>query len=177
MHTHVVLHLACVVAAGASPGNIGIDISRIGDIPVDLGHVLIEPALLDEVLRADRADMGLFSGMLLLVVVHGVLLGCSEIAIIEGACKLTCLVLDIHYGCHAFVGGPWAPLQVFTCRRLRRFVRVFRRSFRFLFLLPPEITHEPAPILSSEQLFFRGIGLETNDDALVAVSEVEADLV
>ena len=113
MHTHVVLHLACVVAAGASPGNIRVDISRVGDIPVDLGHVLIKTALLDEVLRADRAYMGLFSGMLLLVVVHGVLLGCSEIAIIEGACKLTCLVLDIHYGCHAFVGGPRAPLQVF----------------------------------------------------------------
>ena len=100
MHPHVVLHFASVAAAGAGPGNIGVDISRIGDISVDLGHVLIETALLDKVLCADGADVGLFPGMLLLMVVHSILLGGSEIAVVERTCELTCVIFDIHYGCH-----------------------------------------------------------------------------
>ena len=100
MHPHVVLHFASVAAAGAGPGNISVDISRIGDISVNLSHMLIETALLDKVLRADRADMGLFPGMLLLMVVHSVLLGGSEIAVVERTCELTCVIFDIHYGCH-----------------------------------------------------------------------------
>ena len=105
MHPHVVLHFASVAAAGAGPGNISVDISRIGDISVDLGHVLIETALLDKVLRADRADMGLFPGMLLLMVVHGILLGGSEIAVVERTRELTCVIFDIHYGCHTHGRG------------------------------------------------------------------------
>ena len=114
MHPHVVLHFASVAAAGASPGNISVDISRIGDISVNLSHMLIETALLDKVLRADGADMGLFPGMLLLMVVHGVLFGGSEIAVVERTRELTCVIFDIHYGCHTFYGDPWAPLQVFV---------------------------------------------------------------
>ncbi len=114
VHPHVVLHFAGMAAAGASPGNISVDISRISDIPVDLSHVLIEPTLLDKVLRTDGADMGLFPGMLLLMVVHGVLFGCGKIAVIKGTCKLTSVIFDIHYGCHTFHGDPWVPLQVFV---------------------------------------------------------------
>jgi hypothetical protein len=100
VHSHVVLHFAGVATAGAGPGNISVDISRIGDISVDLSHVLIEAALLDKVLLADGADMGLFPGMLLLMVVHGVLLGGSEIAVVERTRELTYVIFDIHYGCH-----------------------------------------------------------------------------
>jgi len=100
VHSHVVLHFAGMITAGASPGNISVDISRIGYISVNLSHMLIETALLDKVLRADGADMGLFPGMLLLMVVHGVLLGGSEIAVVERTRELTCVIFDIHYGCH-----------------------------------------------------------------------------
>ena len=105
VHPHVVLHFASVVAAGASPGNISVDISRIGNIPVDLGHVLIESTFLDEVLCTDGADMGLFPGMLLLMVVHSVLFGGSEIAVVERTSELTCVIFDIHYGCHTHGWG------------------------------------------------------------------------
>jgi hypothetical protein len=105
VHPHVVLHFAAVVAAGASPGNISVDISRIGNIPVDLGHVLIESTLLDEVLCTNGADMGLFPGMLLLMVVHSVLFGGSEIAVVERTSELTCVIFDIYDGCHTHGWG------------------------------------------------------------------------
>jgi len=105
VHPHVVLHFAGVAAAGASPGNISVDISRIGYISVNLSHMLIETALLDKVLRADGADVGLFPGMLFLMVVHGVLLGGSEIAVVERTRELTCVIFDIHYGCHTHGRG------------------------------------------------------------------------
>jgi len=105
VHPHVVLHFASMITAGARPGNISVDVSRIGDISVDLSHMLIETALLDKVLRADGADVGLFPGMLFLMVVHGVLLGGSEIAVVERTRELTCVIFDIHYGCHTHGRG------------------------------------------------------------------------
>jgi hypothetical protein len=114
VHPHVVLHFAGVAAAGAGPGNISIDISRISNISVNLCHMLIKTALLDKVLRADGADMGLFPGMLLLMVVHGVLLGGSEIAVVERTRELTYVIFDIHYGCHTRGRGLRPPLQVFV---------------------------------------------------------------
>jgi len=113
MNPHVRLHLGDMVAAGAVPRDPGVNIPRMVHIPVNLGHVLIKPALLNKLLRTHTAGMRLVSSMVLLVVVHRVLLCRHKATGIEGANELFGLIFDIQYGCHTFDEGPATPFKFF----------------------------------------------------------------
>ena len=113
MNPHIRLHFGNMVATRAVPGNSGVDIPRMGHIPMNLGHVLIKPTLLDKLLRTHTAGMRLVSSVILLVVVHRILLRCDKSTGIEGANELFGLIFDIQDGCHTFVGGPADLVQVF----------------------------------------------------------------
>ena len=113
MNPHVRLHLRDMVAAGAAPGDPGVNIPRMGHIPVNLGHVLIKPALLNKLLRTHTAGMRLVSSVVLLVVVHRVLFRRHKAAGVKGADELFGLIFDIQDGCHTFDEGSTDPVQVF----------------------------------------------------------------
>jgi len=114
MNPHVRLHLGNMVTAGTIPGDPGVNIPRMGHIPVNLGHMLIEPTLLNKCLRTYTAGMRLVSSVVLLVVMHRVLLRRHKATGIEGADELSALIFDIQYGCHTFVEGSTDPVQVFA---------------------------------------------------------------
>ena len=111
MHPHIWLHLRDMVAAGAAPGDPGVNIPRMGYIPVNLGHVLIEPTLLNKLLRTHTAGMRLVSSVVLLVVVHRVLLCRHKATGVKGADELIGFIFDIQYGCHTFVEGRATPFK------------------------------------------------------------------
>ncbi len=113
MNPHVRLHLGDMVAAGAVPRDPGVNIPRMVHIPVNLGHVLIKPALLNKLLRTHTAGMSLVSSMVLLVVVHRVLLCRHKATGVKGADELFGLIFDIQDGCHTLVEGSTDPVQVF----------------------------------------------------------------
>jgi len=113
MNPHIRLHLGDMVTAGAAPGDSGVNIPRVGHIPVNLGHMLIQATFLNKLLRTHTAGMRLVSSMVLLMVVHGVLLCRDKATGIEGADELFGLIFDIQYGCHTFDEGAGDPVQVF----------------------------------------------------------------
>lgn len=113
MNPHVRLHLGNMVAAGAVPGNPGVNIPRMVHIPVNLGHMLIKPTLLDKLLRTHTAGMRLVSSVVLLVVVHRVLLRRNKATGVKGADELFGLIFDIQDGCHALVEGSTDPRSSF----------------------------------------------------------------
>jgi len=110
VNPHIRLHLTAVIATRTVPRYSGIHISRIGRIPMNLRHVLIEPTLLNKALRANATGVRLDSGVILLVIMHRVLACRDEVAIIKGAHKVSHVVLDVYNGCHCFVySSPRGP--------------------------------------------------------------------
>ena len=116
MNPHVRLHLGHMVTAGTVPGNPGVNIPRMRHIPMNLGHVLIQAALLNKLLRTHTTGMRLVSSVVLLVVVHRVLLLRDEATGIEGTDELSALIFDIQYRCHTVGEEAGDRVQVFdTC--------------------------------------------------------------
>jgi len=83
---------------------------------MNLGHVLIQAALLNKLLRTHTTGMRLVSSVVLLVVVHRVLLLRDEATGIEGTDELSALIFDIQYRCHTVGEEAGDRVQVFdTC--------------------------------------------------------------
>lgn len=63
---------------------------------MNLGHVLVQAALLHKFLRTHAADMGLVSSMVLLVIVHRVLLIRHKGTGVKGADELVGIITDVY---------------------------------------------------------------------------------